>query len=115
MRMKTRMLLGLALGISLFTTSCSDFLTEDPKGRLTPETYFSTQDELNMSVYALYQKINQSQIYANMQYPQWQGDDITTNPGSNKQAAAEIDRFSVANNNKGLTAVWNMPPGIPTC
>ena len=68
--MKTRMLLGLALGISLFTTSCSDFLTEDPKGRLTPETYFSTQDELNMSVYALYQKINQSQIYANMQYPQ---------------------------------------------
>ena len=112
MRMKTRMLLGLALGISLFTTSCSDFLTEDPKGRLTPETYFSTQDELNMSVYALYQKINQSQIYANMQYPQWQGDDITTNPGSNKQAAAEIDRFSVANNNKGLTAVWNMHYGI---
>ena len=73
----------VALSFSLM--SCSDFLTEDPRGKLTPENFFSTQDELNMSIYALYQKVNLSQVYTNMQLPQWQGDDITTNPGSNKQ------------------------------
>ena len=40
----------------LSVTSCSDFLTEDPQGRLTPDTFFSSQNELNMSVYALYSK-----------------------------------------------------------
>lgn len=106
--MKTKILLSCVLAMSLFTTSCSDFLNEDPKGRLTPETYFSTLDELNMSLYALYQKVNNSQIYTNMQYPQWQGDDITTSSGSNKQAAAEMDKFAPTNNNKGVTAAWNM-------
>lgn len=104
--MKTKILLGSVLAISFFTTSCSDFLNEDPKGKLTPETYFSTQDELNMSVYALYQKVNNSQIYTNMQLPQWQGDDITANSGSNKQAAAEMDKFAPTNNNKGVVEAW---------
>ena len=33
----------VALSFSLM--SCSDFLTEDPRGKLTPENFFSTQDE----------------------------------------------------------------------
>ena len=38
----------VALSFSLM--SCSDFLTEDPRGKLTPENFFSTQDELNMAL-----------------------------------------------------------------
>ena len=91
--MKTKIFLGCMMTASLLTVSCADLLQEDPQGKLTPENYFSTQEELNMSVYSLYSKVNASQTRTNPQYPQWQGDDITTNPGSNKQAAAEIDRL----------------------
>lgn len=42
------------LGIAMLSSSCNDFLDEDPKGKLTPGTFFSTQDELTMATYALY-------------------------------------------------------------
>ena len=61
---------------------------------------------MNSAVYALYTQVNVSQIYTNMLYPQWQGDDITANPASNKQAVAEIDGFSASNNNKGVREAW---------
>lgn len=80
--MKIKIIAGTMVALSFSLMSCSNFLTEDPRGKLTPENFFSTQDELNMSIYALYQKVNLSQVYTNMQLPQWQGDDITTNPGS---------------------------------
>ena len=104
--MKTKIFLGCMMTASLLTVSCADLLQEDPQGKLTPENYFSTQEELNMSVYSLYSKVNASQTRTNPQYPQWQGDDITTNPGSNKQAAAEIDRFAPVNSNKGVKDCW---------
>ena len=44
------------LGIAMLSSSCNDFLDEDPKGKLTPGTFFSTQDELTMATYALYKK-----------------------------------------------------------
>ena len=100
--------MGCLLTASLFAVSCSDFLTEEPKGQLTPDNFFISQDALDASVYALYEKVQQTQIYTNMLYPQWQGDDITANPGSNKQACAELDVFSSTSNNKGVRDAWNM-------
>ncbi len=94
------------LAAGLLSASCSDFLTEDPKGQLDPKTYYNSADAINTAVYALYTQVNVSQIYTNMLYPQWQGDDITANPGSNKQACAEIDGFSASNNNKGVREAW---------
>lgn len=105
--MKTKIFLGCIMAASLITVSCSDLLQENPQGKLTPEGYFSTQEELDMSVYSLYSKVNYSQTRTNPQYPQWQGDDITTNPGSNKQVAAEIDRFAPVNSNKGVKDCWS--------
>lgn len=97
----------MLLAASLSMQSCSDFLDENAKGKLTPSSYFSTQDELDMSVVALYQLVNRSQIYTNMQYPQWQGDDITANPGSNKQACRQIDQFAPSDDNKGVREAWS--------
>ena len=94
------------LAAGLLSASCSDFLTEDPKGQLDPKTYYNSADAVNSAVYALYTQVNVSQIYTNMLYPQWQGDDMTANPGSNKQAVAEIDGFSASNNNKGVREAW---------
>uniref|UniRef100_UPI003FEDD61B RagB/SusD family nutrient uptake outer membrane protein n=1 Tax=Alloprevotella sp. TaxID=1872471 RepID=UPI003FEDD61B len=104
--MKSKIFLGCMLAAGLFSASCSDFLTEDPKGQLDPKTYYNSADAVNSAVYALYTQVNVSQIYTNMLYPQWQGDDITANPASNKQAVAEIDGFSASNNNKGVREAW---------
>ena len=104
--MKAKILIGSFLMASTMFSACNDFLEEDPKGKLTAESYFKTQDELNMSLNALYFQVNQSQINTNVLYSQWQGDDITANPGSNKQAVAEIDRFAATDGNKGVIDPW---------
>ena len=103
--MKTKYIL-CALAFSLLSTSCSDFLNEDPKGQLTPTTFFSTQEELDMATYALYQTVCQIQTNTNPTIPNWQGDDLTSNPGSNKQAYAEVDAFRATDANKGIEAAW---------
>lgn len=84
--MKIKIIAGTMVALSFSLMSCSDFLTEDPRGKLTPENFFSTQDELNMSIYALYQKVNLSQVYTNMQLPQWQGDDNNDQSGEQQTA-----------------------------
>ena len=106
--MKTKIFFGGLMAATLLTTACSDFLTEDPKGQLVPSSFFVSQDALDAGVNALYEKVNQLQSWTNPNYPQWQGDDITANPGSNKQACAELDVFSATNNNKGVTDAWNL-------
>jgi hypothetical protein len=107
--MKSKILFGCALaGIILTTaTSCNDYLTEDAKGQLTPSTFFTNLTELSMAENSLYDKICATQCYTNMQIPQWQGDDMTANSASNKQAYAEFDRFSPSDANKGVRDVWN--------
>lgn len=108
--MKTRKLLymGCLMATSLLTfSSCGDFLDEEPKGQLTPENFFNSEDDLIQSCNALYDRINQTQSWTNPMYPQWQGDDITANPGSNKQACAALDAFASDGANKGVTDAWN--------
>lgn len=107
--MKTKIYLGCLLAASLLvtTTSCSDFLDEDPKGQLTPENFFNNQAELDASIHTIYERLNQTQSVTNPMYPQWQGDDMTANPGSNKQAVAALDGFSSDGDNKGVTAAWD--------
>ena len=100
--------MGCLMAASLFTfSSCGDFLDEDPKGQLTPDNFFNSEDDLTASVHALYDRINQTQSWTNPMYPQWQGDDIAANPGSNKQACAALDAFASDGSNKGVTDAWN--------
>lgn len=105
--MKKNIFFGCLLLASAVTLqSCSDILDEDPKGRITPKNFFQSQNDLDESLHALYEQVNHTQNYTNPGYPQWQGDDITANPGSNKQACAEIDKFQVSDNNKGVNDAW---------
>ena len=107
--MKTKKLLytGCFMAASLLSlTSCSDFLDEDPKGQLNPETFYTIEDDYTAGVNTLYDKVNQTQSWTSPMYPQWQGDDITANPGSNKQACAALDAFDSDGANKGVTEAW---------
>lgn len=107
--MKTKKLLytGCFMAASMLSlTSCGDFLDEDPKGQLNPETFYTIEDDYTAGVNTLYDKVNQTQSWTNPMYPQWQGDDITANPGSNKQACAALDAFDSDGVNKGVTEAW---------
>lgn len=107
--MKTKKLLytGCFMAASMLSlTSCGDFLDEDPKGQLNPETFYTIEDDYTAGVNTLYDKVNQTQSWTNPMYPQWQGDDITANPGSNKQTCAALDAFDSDGANKGVTEAW---------
>lgn len=107
--MKSKILFVCLFAASVLpvTTSCGDFLDEDPKGLLSKDNYFTVQQDIDMAMNTLYEKINQTQSWTNPMYPQWQGDDMTANPGSNKQAVAELDAFSSVGDNKGVKDAWN--------
>lgn len=107
--MKTKKLLytGCFMAASMLSlTSCGDFLDEDPKGQLNPDTFYTIEDDYTAGVNTLYDKVNQTQSWTSPMYPQWQGDDITANPGSNKQACAALDAFDSDGANKGVTEAW---------
>lgn len=104
--MKTKYLLS-ALTVALMgLTSCSDFLTEDPKGKTTPDGFFSSQANLDASVNALYYNVQQSQCNSNPMIVQCQGDDVTSTTGSNKGAYLSADAFEVPTDEKGLNNLW---------
>lgn len=105
--MKSKIFYACLFAASVLT-SCSDFLEEDPKGVLSGDVYFSAVQDFELAANTLYEKINQTQSWTNPMYPQWQGDDMTANPASNKQAVAALDVFSADGGNKGVTDAWNL-------
>lgn len=107
--MNKKILFGCLFAASVLTTttSCSDFLDEDPKGQMSEANVFKSQADLDASIHTIYEKLNQTQSWTNPMYPQWQGDDMTANPSSNKQAVAALDVFSSDGENKGVTDAWS--------
>jgi hypothetical protein len=76
-------------------SSCNDFLYEDPKGKLTEETFFGSNEDLQMSLHAMFHSIMVTGQATNYLSFAWAGDDITTNPETaNKQTYREFDRFA---------------------
>lgn len=104
--MKTRYILPVAFMACLGLSSCSNFLEEDPKGRITPEGFFDSQANLDASVNALYYNVQQSQCNSNPLIVQCQGDDVTSTTGSNKGAYLSADAFEVPTDEKGLNNLW---------
>lgn len=88
----------------LLTTSCSDFLTEDPKGKITPDGFYSNQNEVDMAVHALYAMVQGFQCNSNPMIMQCQGDDVTSS--NNKPAYLSSDAFEVPSDAKGLEDGW---------
>ena len=96
------------LAASLTAVSCSDFLTEDPKGQLTPETFFKTQSDLDQSVDALYSLVQDLQCNSNSMIVKCQGDDVTSTTGSNKAAYLSADAFETPTDTKGISRTWSV-------
>lgn len=105
--MKSKIFMVCLVATAFLASSCSGYLDEDPKGQLTPSTFYQSDSDIDLALNALYERVQQTQIHTNMVIPQWQGDDLTTHPASNKDAYREMDRFHVSNANKGVSAAWN--------
>jgi hypothetical protein len=92
----------------LLSFSCTDMLTEDPKGRLATVTFFSNKNDLNLALNALYYNVATGQMdNMNQGINFLAGDDITTHPASNKQSFREEDQYDVLDNNDRMTSTWN--------
>lgn len=98
-------LAGIALAGAV---SCSGFLEEDPKGQFTTANFMNSEEEVDMAVCAIYSRLRWTQNCTDPVGMAWQGDDITTNPGSNKGPYANADAFRSNNTDKILTAAWQM-------
>ncbi|MDE6306775.1 MAG: RagB/SusD family nutrient uptake outer membrane protein [Muribaculaceae bacterium] len=99
----------LAAGSVVFgatLASCSDFLTEEPNGKLVPEAFFQTANDLDMAVNALYFNVAQAWSNSNPCIPAVQGDDMTSTTGSNKSAYLSADSYSEPSDYKGINALW---------
>lgn len=106
--MKINILPGCVFAASmLLTTSCSDFLTEDPKGQLTVETLYKSKADLDLAINSLYQNVQGFQCNSNTMIVQCMGDDVTSTTGSNKAAYLAADAFEAPSDLKGVNDLWN--------
>lgn len=100
---------GCLIGAALMSSvSCKDFLVEDPKGQFTTANFMSSVEEVDMAVCAIYSRVRWSQNSTDPVGMAWQGDDITTNPGSNKGKYANSDAFRSVNTDATVTAAWQL-------
>ncbi|MBU2939184.1 RagB/SusD family nutrient uptake outer membrane protein [Lacinutrix sp. C3R15] len=61
--MKTKyIILSILTGVLFITTSCEEFLEEDPKGLVTPDTFFQNEDEANLALNGLQNGIDHPEI-----------------------------------------------------
>lgn len=103
--MKKNIFPMLLLSCATMAVSCSDFLTEDPKGQMTLENYFGSQSELDGAVSALMVQVQNSIRDAHALAPNWMGDDITALVSS-KDVFKEFDVFNVKDNNADTKITW---------
>lgn len=104
MKAKYFFIIAAVAGVGL--SSCSDFLTEDPKGQILPGNFFDSQAALDAAVNSLYFNVQQSQCNSNPLIVQCQGDDMTSTTGSNKAAYLSADAFEAPTDEKGLNNLW---------
>jgi hypothetical protein len=88
------------------SVSCTQFLEEDPKGRLAPDVFFNDRNDLDMALHALYYRVTKRAAINASLINFWAGDDIGTHPTSNKQWFREFDRYAVSANNEWLYEGW---------
>lgn len=105
--MKTKIFAGALLACSLITSSCSDFLTEDPKGQMVQNNYFTSKNDLEGAINALYAQVQYSIGGSHALSPNWMGDDITALISGNKDVYREFDTYNVSDNNADTKTAWN--------
>lgn len=100
-----KILISIGVIVSLIATSCSDdFLAEDPKGSITPATFYKTGSDLKMASAALALQFNGA--FNQMAGNYYGADDITSKRAGNKIDFSDFDTFRANSSNGRLTNWW---------
>src|ERR1700743_2510263 len=100
-----------AASILLLLGTAFSKLNEDPSANLTPGTYFKTQNGLDPSVAAVYTELTPDFAFGftTRMTSCFGADDLTTDPGLNKQDMRAFDELAGASNNPSLLNQWQGP------
>lgn len=101
----------LAAGLVTGVFSGCQKLTEDPKGSITPITYYKTQSDLDAAVAGMFIQLARDGAwgFTSKETSYFGSDDLTTDPGLNKGDQREFDELSGSATNPSLPAEWNGP------
>jgi hypothetical protein len=86
--------------------SCDQFLTEDPKGRLASQTFFTNKKDLDLVLNSLYSVVSSTQGSNTTNTNFLGGDDVSTHPASNKISLRQHDQYDVPDNNAWMPSMW---------
>ena len=96
----------------LLMTGCQK-LNEDPKATIVPGSYYNTTADLEAALAGVYEVYAYDGVlgFTSRMTTYFGADDLTTDPGLNKQDMREFDRLSGTSQN-GSLAVYNVWKGI---
>jgi starch-binding outer membrane protein, SusD/RagB family len=108
--MKRKYLIPLTFFAWLCFAGCQK-LNEDPKATLTPQTYFTSQSDLDAALAGVYTVLSYDGSYGftSRMTSYFGADDMTTDPGLNKADMRDFDRLSGGSANGSLEAEWQGP------
>ena len=99
----------LIYSILLFALcSCDNFLEEDPRGKLTPSSFFSSPEDLDMAITGMYNKYYQTNARVFRAIYVWCADDVTAHSGGNKSRFSEYDRFNFNSGNTDILEMYQL-------
>ena len=109
--------IALLLSLLVITASCKKgFLQEDPKGSITPQTFYKTGSDLELASIALYNNLNAAFNQSDGFAPLWGGDDVTVVRSGNKETWSDYDTYQPVSSNEGANYFWNsLYTTIKTC
>lgn len=102
----------LFISCFLVISSCVD-LKEEPKGLLTPDSFYGTTQDLQAGVVAAYRPYMEFYLNAQGGLPAMGGDDVTAREGGNKEPYRGFDRFT-ANPSYGWLKMHSWDPLFQT-
>lgn len=97
---------SIALAAVLFS-SCSGFLEEDPKGSITPNTFYKSAEDLNSAMLGIALTYNLAWNQTGGMAITFGSDDITTHSGGNKKGFSDFDLFRANSSNDRMVIWWD--------
>lgn len=93
---------------AVFTSSCKkDGLEENPKGSVTPTSFYKTAEDLNSATLGITLTFNLAWNQTGGLATTFGSDDITTHAGGNKLGFSNFDTFQANSSNDRMVIWWN--------
>ena len=105
-KFSSKIFILIAVTFSLF--NCSEFLEEDPKGKLSPDDFFSSKTDLDLAITALFAKFQAVVSRTGRGVYTYCADDVTSQNAGNKSRFAEYDMFNFNSGNSELGDLYSV-------